>query len=83
MMSIERLNPGSGRICRGCRCWLERAWNNGHPNPCALVRWEGPRHLSPELVRDADGSQRCDAFAPAEAAAAVAPRPGAAAIAAG
>jgi hypothetical protein len=60
----EKVNPGQLRLCRDCRHWLERNWNNAEPNPCALVRWEGNHHLAPEAFRGPAG-ERCNGFEPA------------------
>ena len=71
----EHLAPGTFAQCRRCRHWLERHWANGHPNPCELVHWEGPRHVQPEALRGPAGD-RCSGFADGPGAAGPDPEPG-------
>jgi hypothetical protein len=58
-VSVEVLAAGQGRLCLDCLHYLATSWSEGHPTPCARVRWIGPRHHSPRLTRRQAG-ERCD-----------------------
>ncbi|NQT13715.1 MAG: hypothetical protein HQ582_13260 [Planctomycetes bacterium] len=55
------MNPGTGTICRDCDNLICEAFDQGHANPCKLNRWEGTRHLSPDL---AESGRSCGGFEP-------------------
>lgn len=66
-MHNERLSPGHvPPLCPGCDHFDRYMYDQGHPNPCAMVRWIGPKHVKPSLTIDADGVAACSDFAPSQ-----------------
>ena len=62
----ENLRPGQTRLCwKSCALFISGAWQEGHPNPCRAVRWDGHKHHEPKLRATADGIE-CDCFEPME-----------------
>ena len=55
---------GTLALCRTCCHWLAGHWRQGHPSPCARVRWDGPHHLKPALTITVAGGIVCDEFKP-------------------
>jgi hypothetical protein len=51
-------------LCPGCVHHDPSLANQGHPNPCGMVRWIGPKHHKPSLERDASGVPACSDFQP-------------------
>ena len=61
-MSLTLLIPGQVvPLCRGCvHQWTDLS----HPTPCTRVRWEGHRHVKPQIERT-DNGITCSDFVPA------------------
>jgi hypothetical protein len=53
--------PGTTMLCRTCTKRVDERANEGHPQPCAEVRWDGPRHLRPHLQIVGD-EVRCEEY---------------------
>jgi hypothetical protein len=67
----DRLIPGHVLpLCRGCVHFDGYMYNQGHPNPCRMVRWIGHKHHVPSITADASGVVGCDSFEPTEGSAA-------------
>jgi hypothetical protein len=65
MTPTDRLHPGHvPALCPSCLHHDPILANQGHPNPCGMVRWEGPYHRKPSLERDADGMVTCGSYEP-------------------
>ena len=53
------MNAGQGAICRDCQNFHPETWEQGHTNPCAMVRWVDNKHRTPAL---SDDGQRCEEY---------------------
>lgn len=55
------MQPGTGGLCNACGHALPSMRGQGHPTPCARVRWDGARNVLPALVRAPEG-ESCPDF---------------------
>ncbi len=48
------MTPGCYGICPTCTHYDEVMAGQGHPSPCAMVRWQGHQHTGPDLLVDGE-----------------------------
>lgn len=52
MITTTPPSPGHATVCRDCAHFVVEAFDQGHPSPCRLNRWEETKHLSPAIAED-------------------------------